>query len=376
MRAVVWGKVGTPPAISEVDLGKVGPDEVRVKIAAAGVCHSDLHVVHGDWSGIAAPMVLGHEGSGVIVEVGTDVTDLVPGDHVVLSWVAPCGHCRACLAGRPTQCLTHANSVSAGGVLHDGTSRLSMNGAPLHHYSGVSSFAEEAIVPASGAIKVRKDAPLDVICIVGCAVATGVGAAINVAQVRPGSSVVVVGCGGVGLNVVQGARIAGAATIVAVDLHAEKTALACKMGATHEVDASKGDALDAIFGILPEGADYTFDAIGGKLTGEQCIKALAVGGVATMVGIPKAGLTVEFEPQKLVDFDQRILGANYGGIVPSRDIPKLVDWYVEGKLMLDELISARCPIEDADHCLHELESGAALRQILIPDLSSSRKEKS
>lgn len=366
MRAAVWTDKEQPVVVENVSLGQLQPDEVRVRIAAAGVCHSDVHITRGDWVGIAAPLVLGHEGSGTITEVGHDVTDLSVGDHVVLSWIAPCGKCKSCVNGRPTQCTTHANLVSACGVLHDGSSRLSWHGRPLYHYSGVSSFAEEAIVPASGAIKVRKDAPLDVICIIGCAVATGVGAAINVANVRPGSSVVVIGCGGVGLNVVQGARIAGATTIVAVDLRAEKTSLARKFGATHEIDASKVNCLDAIREILPDGAEFTFDAIGGKVTAEQCIASLAVGGVATMVGIPQTGMTAEFEPQRLVDLDQRILGANYGGIVPSRDIPKLVDWYMDGKLLLDELISARRPLEETEESLRDLASGSVLRQLLIP----------
>lgn len=366
MRAAVWTKKEEPIVVEEVTLGVLQPGEVRVKIAAAGVCHSDIHITRGDWSGIAAPLVLGHEGSGVITEIGQGVSELEVGDHVVLSWIAPCGKCKACINGRPTQCTTHANMVSAGGVLHDGSSRLSLDGRPLYHYSGVSSFAEEAIVPSAGAIKVRKDAPLDVICIVGCAVATGVGAALNVAKVRSGSSVVVIGCGGVGLNIIQGARIAGASTIVAVDLRSEKTQLALRFGATHQIDASKVNTIDAIREILPEGAEFTFDAIGRKESAEQCIAVLSVGGTATMVGIPPTGLKAEFEPQRLVDFDQRILGANYGGIDPKRDIPKLVDWYMEKKLLLDELISARRPLDDTEKCLHELESGSALRQLLIP----------
>lgn len=366
MRAAIWTDKDHPLEVKEVSLGAVQPHEVKVKIAAAGVCHSDVHIVHGDWSGIAAPLVMGHEGSGVVTEVGSDVTDLEVGDHVVLSWVAPCGKCKPCLENRPVQCLTHATMVSAGGVLHDGSSRLTMDGCKVHHYSGVSSYAEEAIVPASGAIKVRKDAPLEVICVVGCAVATGVGSVINVAKVREGSSVVVLGCGGVGLNVIQGARIAGAATIIAVDLRPEKTQLARTFGATHEIDASKVNTLEAIKEILPDGAEYTFDAIGGKITAEQCFKALGVGGTAVMIGQPAMGVTAEVELMPLSDMDQRILGSNYGGIIPSRDIPQLVDWYMEGKLLLDELVSARRPLEEAQQSLEDLASGAALRQLLIP----------
>ncbi|WKG04006.1 Zn-dependent alcohol dehydrogenase [Mycolicibacterium sp. HK-90] len=374
MRAAVWHGAEAPVTIEDVTLDAPGPNEVRVKIAAAGVCHSDLHIIRQDWGGIAAPMVLGHEGSGTVTEVGRDVTDLSPGDHVVLSWIAPCNACNACHDGRPTQCLTHANTVSAGGVLHDGTSRLHrQNGGTLFHYSGVSSFAEDVVVPASGAIKVRDDAPLEIIALVGCAVATGVGSVLNVAQVRPGSTVLIVGCGGVGLNVAQGARIAGAKTIVAIDVVKEKTQRALELGATHALVApmdgdhqSQAGLMSQIRRLLPNGADYAFDAIGGKQTAEQCLNALAVGGAAVMVGIPKSGLTAEFEPQKLVDLDQRIIGANYGGIVPAVDIPRLVDLYMDGTLLLDPLVSHRRPLDEAADALNDLQAGTALRQLLIP----------
>jgi S-(hydroxymethyl)glutathione dehydrogenase/alcohol dehydrogenase len=251
-------------------------------------------------------------------------------------------------------------------VLHDGTTRLSLNGEPIFHYSGVSSFAEEVIVPATGAIKVRKDAPLDVIALVGCGVATGVGAVLNTAKVEPGASVVVIGCGGVGLSVVQGARIAGASTIIAVDLQGEKLEIASVMGATHTINARETDALEMIRRIAPNGVNYAFDAIGGTVTAGQCIAAIGVGGTAVMVGIPRQGTEATFEPQKLVDFDQRILGANYGGIVPSVDIPRLVDRYMNGELLLDQMISARRPLEDADAAIKDLSGGSPLRQLLVP----------
>lgn len=366
MRAAVWRDPSQAIIVENVELKGMREDEVRVEIAAAGVCHSDLHIVTGDWEGIAAPLVVGHEGSGVITEVGSAVTNLAVGDHVVLSWIAPCGRCRACLAGRPVQCLLHAERVSAGGVLQDGTSRLSLHGQPLFHYSGVSSFAEEAIVPAAGAIKVRDDAPLDVIALVGCGVATGVGAVLNTAKVERGASIVVVGCGGVGLSVVQGARIAGADTIIAVDLQAEKLGIASEVGATHTIDARSSNTLEEIRRIAPDGVDYAFDAIGGSVTASQCISSLAVGGTAVMVGIPRQGTEAVFEPQRLVDFDQKILGANYGGIVPSIDIPMLVDRYMNGDLLLDRMISARRPLEDADAAIKDLAGGSPLRQLLVP----------
>lgn len=367
MRAAVWRSTDEPVTVEDVTMDAVRSGEVRVRIAAAGVCHSDLHIVSGDWEGIAAPMVLGHEGSGVVEEVGPDVTDLEVGDHVVLSWIAPCGECVRCRAGRVTQCFRHANVLAGGGVLADGTSRLRLGDETIHHYSGVSSFAEQAIVPASGAIKVRKDAPLDCISLIGCAVATGVGAALNTARVEDGSSVLVVGCGGVGLSIVQGARIAGASTIVAVDLEEAKLGLALKLGATHTINARESDVLEALAGLVPGGVDYSFDAIGGEVTAAQCIKSLAVGGVAVMVGIPASGLSASFDPQVLVDLDQRIIASNYGHIVPAHDIPRLVDRFMDGELLLEEMISARVSLDEAGVALDNLRTGGLLRQLILPN---------
>jgi S-(hydroxymethyl)glutathione dehydrogenase/alcohol dehydrogenase len=365
MRAAVFRGSSSPVHVEDVQLAAPGPGEVRVQIAAAGVCHSDLHVRQGDWQ-LPTPLVLGHEGSGEIVETGPGVEDLAVGDHVVLSWVAPCGACRPCTLGQPVRCLTAATIVAPGGVLNDGTSRLSIDGDPAYHYLGVSSYAEQAVIPASGAVKVRADAPLEPLALVGCAVATGVGAVRNSAGVPPGAHVVVVGCGGVGLSVVQGARLAGADRIIAVDLRPEKTRLAIKLGATDEIDGTAADVVQSVKALLPDGADYAFDAIGGATTTRQCIDMLGVGGTAVVVGIPKAGTSVSFEPQLLVDFDQRIIGSNYGGIDPHRDIPQLVDLYMAGDLLLDEMISAHRPLNEAGASLDDLAAGATLRQLLIP----------
>lgn len=365
MRAAVFRGPTHDLLIEDVDLAPPAAGEVRVRIAAAGVCHSDLHVRDGDWK-LPVPLVLGHEGSGTVTETGPGVTDLEVGDHVVLSWVAPCGSCRPCRLGRPVRCLVATNIVARGGVLNDGTSRLSIAGEPAYHYLGVSSFAAEAVVPAAGAIRVRDDAPLDVISLVGCAVATGVGAVQNTARVEAGSHVVVLGCGGVGLSVVQGARLAGAERIIAVDLRPEKTALARRLGATDTVEAASMDSVAAVRELVPDGVDYAFDAIGGKLFTEQCISMLGVGGTAVIVGIPAAGVRASFEPQLMVALEQRILGSNYGGIVPARDIPALVDLYMSGDLLLDELVSDRRPLAEAAQSLEDLAAGGTLRQLLIP----------
>ena len=265
---------------------------------------------------------MGHEGAGVVAEVGPGVSDLAAGDHVVLSWVAPCGQCRYCLADHPARCKVAATVVGPGGVLMDGTSRLSLGGQRIAHYLGVSSFAERAVVPASGAIKIRDDAPLDVAALVGCAVATGVGAVLNTASVEPDATVAVIGCGGVGLSVVQGARLARASRIVAVDVRAEKTALAARLGATDQVDASAADPVAAVRDLVPDGVDYAFDAIGLTKTTTQAIAMLGLGGAAVLVGLPPDGATVSFEPLALAEADQRILGSNYGSVSAGHRHPR------------------------------------------------------
>lgn len=368
MRAVVLRDSSTPIAVEEVTLQAPGPGEVEVTIAAAGVCHSDLHVRTGDWD-LPLPLVLGHEGSGTVSALGEGVEGLAVGDNVVLSWVAPCGRCRNCLRGREVRCEVAAGTVALGGTLNDGTTRLSIGDETIHHYLGTSAFAERAVVPASGAIKVRSDAPLDVISIIGCAIATGVGAVTNSAQVPEGATVAVIGCGGVGLSIVQGARLAGAAQIIAIDVRADKLALARRVGATDITTVERGtDVVEEIRRLSPDGVDFAFDAIGKGAVTDQCIRSLAIGGTAVVVGIPPAGSRVSFEPQTLVDLDQRIIGSNYGGITPSRDIPWLVDQYMAGRLLVDELISARRPLEEAEASLSLLASGDALRQLLIPGL--------
>jgi S-(hydroxymethyl)glutathione dehydrogenase/alcohol dehydrogenase len=366
MTAAVFRGAGRPIEIRSVDLAPPGHREVEVAIASAGVCHSDLHMVRGEWTH-RTPVVLGHEGSGVITAVGHDVGDLAVGDHVVLSWVPSCGECRYCLAGRPAQCQPSAQIIAAGGTMFDGTSRLSVDGEPCFHYLGVSSYAERAVVPASGAIKVRADAPLDVIALVGCAVATGVGAVRNTAQVPAGATVAVIGCGGVGLSCVQGARMAGASRIVAVDLVADKLELARRLGATDAVNAREVEVIPRLRELVSEGLDFVFDAIGAIVTTEQAIESLGQGGAAVVVGLPPSGKRASFDPLHLAEADQRILGSNYGSCVPHRDIPDLVDRAMTGELDLEAMVSARRPLSDAAAALDDLASGSPLRQLLLPN---------
>ena len=369
VQAAVLPAPGAPVEVREVELDAPRAGEVEVAIAAAGVCGSDVHVVTGDWD-VPMPVVLGHEGAGVVTAVGEGVDDLAPGDHVVLSWVPQCGACRQCRAGRPWQCELVATVVAPGGVLHDGTSRWhGGDGGALHHYLGVSSFAERVVVPRSGAVKVRDDAPLDVIAVVGCAVATGVGAVRNTAAVPAGATVAVIGCGGVGLSCVQGARLAGASAIVAVDVNPAKLEVARRVGATAVVDASAGDPVEQLRAAVPEGLDFVFDAIGRIETTEQAIAALGLGGAAVVVGLPPTGRTARFDPLALAEANQRILGSNYGSVDPQRDIPMLVDRFMDGELDLDALVSGRRPLSEAAAALDDLVHGRTLRTVLVTDVS-------
>jgi S-(hydroxymethyl)glutathione dehydrogenase/alcohol dehydrogenase len=365
MRAALFTDKDTPVEIAELELAAPQQNEVRIRITAAGVCHSELHLIRGDWEA-PAPLVPGHEGSGTVTEVGPGVTHLTEGDHVVLSWNPYCGTCRECIAGRETRCHKVATVINTTGGLLDGTSRLRREGNRIHHYLGVSSWAEEVVVPATGAIKVRDDAPLDTIALVGCAAATGVGAVVNTAQVATGSTVAVIGCGGVGLNVVQGARMRGAEKIIAVDLSPERAAMARTFGATDSIGLDGADAAEAIRDLVPDGVDYAFDAIGHVATTEAAIRSLGMGGAAVIVGLPAAGAKATFEPLALAEMDARILGSNYGSIRPQYDIPMLIDLYMTGELLLDELITARRPLDDAAQALADLATGVQLRQLLIP----------
>jgi S-(hydroxymethyl)glutathione dehydrogenase/alcohol dehydrogenase len=260
-----------------------------------------------------------------------------------------------------------AEVVATQGVLYDGTSRLSRAGQPLHHYLGVSSFAERVVVPESGAVKVRDDAPLDLIALVGCAIATGVGAVRNTARQPAGATCAIIGCGGVGLAVVQGARLEHASVIVAVDTLPEKLVLATRLGATYTVLVTQGlDVAAALHELVPDGLDFVYDAIGKISTTEQAIASIGLGGAAVIVGLPPTGERASFEPLALAEADQRILGCNYGSAVPSRDIPRLVDELMAGDLDLESMVSARRPLEEVTSALDDLAGGHALRQLLIP----------
>jgi S-(hydroxymethyl)glutathione dehydrogenase/alcohol dehydrogenase len=328
-------------------------------MAASGVCHSDLHVVQGIHP-TALPAVLGHEGAGVVEAVGPQVAGLAPGDHVMLSWLPYCGRCRHCVRGRPNRC---ENVAWYDSTMEDGTCRFHLDGRPIHHYN-TSSFAERSVVPARTAIRVDPALPLTELALMGCAVMTGVGAVLNTAQVRPGDSVAVVGCGGVGLNVVQGARIAGATSIVAVDTVPAKLELARELGATHTVDAAAGDPVEAVLELVAGGVDHAFEALGRPETIETTLRLTARGGQAVLIGMAPPEARVALDALTLTLEERCVRGCWYGSCVPLRDFPLLVDLYRGGRLRLDSLI-ATCSLDDVNDAFRRMEAGETARSVIV-----------
>jgi S-(hydroxymethyl)glutathione dehydrogenase / alcohol dehydrogenase len=365
MQAAVLWQPGTPVEILDVDLAAPRDQEVLVKIAACGVCASDLHVVDGDLPE-PMPLVLGHEASGVVVETGPRVEGLEAGDHVVLALVPSCGRCETCLAGRPNFCELSAQ-MGATGTLADGTSRLSVDGTQLHHFNSVSSFAEYAVVPESAAVAIRTDVPLDVAALVSCAVITGYGAVFNTAGVEEGASVAVWGCGGVGLNVVQAARLAGARQIVAVDARPEKLETARLLGATDLVTAgADGDTVAAVRDLSDGGVDYAFEAVGREQTVREAWDAARAGGTTVVLGLMPKGKLLTIDPWHFI-YEKTLKGCFLGSARIGTDIPRIVDRYHAGELDLDELISHRMTLAELPEAFDRLRAGNAARQLVVFD---------
>jgi S-(hydroxymethyl)glutathione dehydrogenase/alcohol dehydrogenase len=360
--AVLW-RPGEPVEICEVELAPPREGEVLVEIAACGVCHSDLHVVEGALPE-PLPLVLGHEASGRVQAVGPGVESLEPGDHVVLALVPACGTCAECVGGRPNFCQVGAR-MAATGTLADGTSRLSLNGTTLHHFNSVSSFARHAVVPESVAVKIRVDVALDNVALVGCAVLTGCGAVLNTAEVGEGASVAVWGCGGVGLNVVQGARLAGAAQIVAIDTRPDKLGLARTFGATDVVEAGREvDVVAVVRDLTGGGPDYAFEAIGTEPTIQQAWEAAGPRGTVVVVGIMPKGKTLTIDPWQF--FSEKTLKGSFLGSARVReDVPRLVDLYAVGDLRLEELIDRRIRLSELPEAFERLRAGDGLRQLVV-----------
>ncbi len=358
LRAAVLHAFGQPLVVEELELDPPKAGELAVRMAASGVCHSDLHVAQGIHPTLL-PVVLGHEGAGVVEEVGPGVVDLAPGDHVLLTWLPYCGRCRQCVRGRPNRC---ENTAWYDATMEDGTCRFHRNGRPVHHYN-TSSFAERSVVPARTAVKVDASLPLTELALMGCAVMTGVGAVFNTARVRPGDTVAVVGCGGVGLNIVQGAAIANASRIVAIDVEPMKLDLAGKLGATETILASEGDAVDAVIaggGLV----DFAFEAIGRPSTIELATRLLRPGGQAILVGMAPPDARAAFNPLDLTTGEKVIRGSWYGSCRPPIDFPILLDLYRARRLRLDLLVTP-CALEDVNDALDAIETGRVARSVIV-----------
>jgi S-(hydroxymethyl)glutathione dehydrogenase/alcohol dehydrogenase len=360
MQAAVLYEAHQPLVIEELSLLPPETGEVRVRFAASGVCHSDLHYIKGDRT-CPMPVVLGHEGAGVVEEVGPGVTYVQPGDQVILSLVPACGRCEDCVAGRPNLCEVR---YTLRGNLPNGTTRLRKGGQEIKHFACVSSFAEYAVVPEGSVVKIGQDMPLDKAALIGCCVTTGVGAALWTAKVQPGTSVVVIGCGGVGLNIIQGAALAGAERIIAVDTFGSKLEYAEVFGATHTINASEMDPVAAVREITKgRGVDYAFEAIGLTETSVQALQCTRRGGKAVIVGVIRQGAQLTIDPDFLHQ-DRQLLGCTYGSANMRANMPQLVDLYQAKKLKLDELVSRTFRLEEINTAFEIMEHGEVARSVI------------
>jgi len=360
--AAVLYDVNKPYSIETVELDPPKRGEVLVKVGATGVCRSDLHFQKGEAT-IAMPAVLGHEGSGTVEAVGDGVRMVKPGDRVILSFVPNCGHCHSCETGRPYLCDEHARTS---GKLFDGTSRLhTLAGQDLTHMGKVACFAEYAVVPEAGCIPAPAGLGFPQMALIGCSVTTGVGAALFNAGVAAGDSVAVIGCGGVGINVIQGARLAGATTIVAVDVKDSALAFSRKFGATHTVNARTEAAVERVQAITGGGAQYAFEAYGGGATTRMAVEMLRKRGTAVIVGIAPAGDAVTLEPLVITRMEKTIRGCYYGSARPRQDMPRIVDWHARGLLDIDGLVTRRYGLADINRAYEDLDSDAVGRGVIV-----------
>lgn len=365
VKAAIAHSPRQPLTIEMVDLEGPKSGEVLVEIKATGVCHTDAYTLSGaDPEGLF-PTILGHEGAGVVVDIGPDVTSLKPGDHVIPLYVPECRHCKFCLSGKTNLC--QAIRLTQGrGVMPDNTSRFSLNGQPLYHYMGTSTFANYTVLPEISVAKIRNDAPFDKVCLIGCGVTTGLGAVVNTAKVEPGANVVVFGLGGVGLNVIQGARMVGANMIIGVDLNPAKRALAEKFGMTHFVNPQEidGDLVSYLIDLTDGGADYSFECIGNINVMRQALECCHKGwGVSVIIGVAGAGEEISTRPFQLVT-GRVWKGSAFGGAKGRTDVPKIVDWYMNGKINIDDLVTQVMPIERINDAFDLMHQGLSIRSIL------------
>ena len=363
MKAAVLREHNKPLEIEDVEVSKPSPREVLVRPVAAGVCHSDLHFMDGSYP-YMLPTILGHESAGVVEEVGSDVTYVKKGDHVITCLSAFCGHCPKCLTGHLSICDKKNETPIIRAPEEE--PRLHQNGESIHQFLNLSSFAELMLIHEHALVKIREDMPMDRAALIGCSTTTGVGAVFHTAGVEPGSKVAVLGCGGVGLAAINGAAIAGAGMVIAVDMLDEKLEMAKSVGATHTVNASSGNAVGEVTELTQGGCDYTFEAIGLKATAEQAFQMLQNGGTATVIGMIPVGTMVELHG---VDFlmEKKIQGSNMGSNRFRVDMPRFVDFYLNGKLHLDQMISKHIQLNDVNAALEALKTGQEARHVIMFD---------
>jgi S-(hydroxymethyl)glutathione dehydrogenase / alcohol dehydrogenase len=361
MDAVVIRSYDDSPELEALTVDEPRAGEVLVAVAASGVCGSDIHAVHGQSNAGVLPMVAGHEGSGVVEAVGPRVTSVAPGDPVVLGAYGPCYECDACRHGRFVHCTGEARVNAIRGLMPDGTTRLRSQRGAVHPFVGIGSLAEYAVLRDAQVVKVPEDVPLDVMALAGCGVTTGLGAVFNIARVAPGDRVLVVGCGGVGLNVIQGSRLAGAAAIVAADTNPARLDLAADFGATHLVDPNQTAIADAVTTVAPGGVDIAFEVVGDPALVAEAFELTRGGGTCVMVGAPPPGSTIPVPSSSLMFGERRLVGCLGGSNMPHRDIPRIVELYRNGRIKLDELVGERLPLINFGRAFADTETGKVAR---------------
>lgn len=366
-RAAVAHKAGAPLTIETVNLDGPRAGEVLVEIKATGICHTDEFTLSGaDPEGLF-PSILGHEGAGVVVDVGPDVKTLHKGDHVIPLYVPECRECEYCTSHKTNLCQA-VRTTQGQGLMPDGTSRFSIGGEKLHHYMGTSTFSNFTVVPEIALAKIREDAPFDKVCYIGCGVTTGIGAVINTAKVEPGANVVVFGLGGIGLNVIQGARLAGAAMIVGVDINPKRKALAEKFGMTHFVnpaDMKKAEVVPYLVDLTKGGADYSFECIGNVEVMRQALECCHKGwGESVIIGVAPAGAEISTRPFQLVT-GRVWRGTAFGGARGRTDVPRIVDWYMDGKINIDDLITHTLPLDQINKGFDLMHAGESIRSVVV-----------
>jgi S-(hydroxymethyl)glutathione dehydrogenase/alcohol dehydrogenase len=365
-RAAVANKAGAPLEITEVDLAGPKAGEVMVEIKATGICHTDAFTLSGaDPEGLF-PSVMGHEGAGIVVETGAGVTSVKQGDHVIPLYIPECRQCPACVSGRTNLC-TAIRDTQGRGLMPDGTSRFSRNSQMIHHYMGTSTFSNFTVLPEIAVAKIREDAPFDKVCYVGCGVTTGIGAVINTAKVQVGDRVVVFGLGGIGLNVVQGARLAGASMIVGIDTNPARRAMAERFGITHFVNPSevREDLVPYLVNLTNGGADFAFECVGNVKLMRQGLECCQRGwGTCVIIGVAAAGQEISTRPFQLVT-GRTWKGTAFGGAKSRRDVPKIVDWYMQKRINIDDLITHTMPLDQINHAFALMHEGKSIRSVVI-----------